>query len=68
MFLLNYFSSYLNLFNTYRFFFFLEIFSSIKVLCNNRNRGCQFQHSRITPATIVFKNTATEATTATAVF
>ena len=37
---------------------------------NNRNRNCgyQFQHNRIRTATAVFKNTTTEAWTATAVF
>ena len=52
------------------YFQFPPIFSWIKMLCNNhyRNRGCQFWHNRITTATTIFKNTTTEAVTATAVF
>ena len=37
---------YSNFFNTYYFFKFPPIFSWIKILWNNRNRGCQFQHNR----------------------
>ena len=60
----------LNFLNTYYFFQFAPIFSLITILCNNRNRnrGYLFQDNHIITATAVFKNTTTEARTATAVF
>ena len=45
----------LNFFNTYYFFKFPTIFSSIEIVCNNHNRGCQFQQNRIRTATAVLK-------------
>ena len=30
----------------YIFFYFLKFLAELKCLCNNRNRGCQFQHNR----------------------
>ena len=47
------------------FFQFPQNFCWIKFVCNNRNRnrGCQFQHNRITTATADLKNTTTEAGT-----
>ena len=54
------------------FFYFLQFLVKLQFYVTtdnrNRNRGYPFQHNRIRTATAVFKNTTTEARTATAVF